>query len=153
MLTLNDDHEGLRKKLELLGYTGLRETDESLIQAFVAVQLTLQSFDLSKDAQGAVLDLLSTTGTEALKIAPEGEWRDFDYGNVQEGDFVRVKVDAYDSETGAKHNGLVGILESMRSGIATVRYLGLASNNKMRHPKEQLDSLKGVYNRIPTRKK
>lgn len=153
MLKLSDDHEGLRKKLELLGYTGLRETDESLIQAFVATQLTLQSFDLPEDAQRAILDLLSSTGTEALNSAPDGEWRDFDYGNVQEGDFVRVKPDAYDSDTGARHNGLVGILEGMNSGIATVRYLGLASSNKMRHPKEQLDSLKGVYNRIPTRKK
>ena len=149
MLSLSDDHDGLRAKLENVGYTGLRETDESLIQALVAVQLTLKSFDLPEDAQRAVLDLLTAKGTEALKSAPEGDWDDFDYGNVQEGDFVRVKPDAYDTKTGSRHNGLVGVLESMRNGIATVRYIGLATNSKMRHPKENLDSLKGVYNRIP----
>lgn len=152
MLSLTEDYDGLRAKLESIGYTGLRETDESLIQALVAIQLTLKSFDLPEDAQRAVLDLLSSAGTEALKSAPEGDWIEFDYGNVQEGDFVKVKPDAYDSKTGSRHNGLVGVLESMRNGIATVRYIGLAANSKMRHPKENLYSLKGVYNRIPKRK-
>ena len=153
MLKLSDNHDGLREKLESLGYTGLRETDESLIQALVAVHLTLQTFDLPKAAQEAVLDLLSGSGRQAIEESPafkEDDWVDFDYGNVKLRDFVRVKTDAYDSETGSRHNGLVGILLEMTRGICTVKYLGLAANNQIRHPMEKLDSVKGVYNRRPS---
>lgn len=153
MLKLSDNHDGLRDKLESIGYTGLRETDESVIQALVAVHLTLQTFDLPKAAQGAVLDLLSGSGRQALADAPafgEDDWISFDYGNVRIGDFVRIKTDAYDSETGMRHNGLVGVLLEMTRGICTVKYLGLAANNQARHPMEKLDSVKGVYNRRPS---
>lgn len=154
MLTLANDHLDLREKLESLGYSNLREDDESLVQALVAVYLTIESFNLSEETQGAVLSLLSATGQEALSRPPqfkEEQWQDFDYGNVKIGDFVRVKKDAYDSETGKRHNGLVGILKTMRAGVCTVEYIGLATNNVMRHPKENLDSLKVAYNRRPTK--
>lgn len=150
MLQLASDHENLRAKLVSLGYNGDHADDESVIQALVAVHLTLQSFELSKDAQGAVLDLLSTTERakiDAVPEFPEDAWQDFDYGNVKIMDFVRVKRDAYDSDTGVKHNGLVGILLHMRGGVCTVEYIGLASRNSQRHSMEKLDSLKAVYNR------
>ena len=153
MLQLATDHNELRSKLEAIGYSGLRETDESLIQALVAVHLTIESFDLSKDAQQAVLSFLSTIGQASLEVPAEikeAGWEDFNYGNVRFGDYVRVKKDAYDSDTGARHNGLVGILTGMRAGVCTVNYIGLATGNTMRHPKEKLDSLKGVYNRRPS---
>jgi len=89
-----------------------------------------------------------------LDSAPEvfdDSWADFDYGNVRFGDFVRVKTDAYDSASGARHNGLVGILAYMKGGQCSVNYIGLATGNTMKHPKEKLDSLKGVYNRRPTK--
>lgn len=154
MLSAANDHNGIRAKLESLGYTGLREDDESLIQALVAVHLTLQTFGLSEDAQGAVLDLLSTKGQDGMSEVPditEDSWQNFDYGNVKLLDFVRVKRDAYDSDSGARHNGLVGILTYMRSGQCTVDYIGLASGNTHRHPMEKLDSLKVVYNRRPSK--
>lgn len=154
MLEFSSDYSDLRKRLESLGYSGLREDDESLIQALVAVQLTLQSFDLSEAAQGAVLDLLSATGREALESTPifsEDSWQDFDYGNVKLWDYVRVKTDAYDSVTGSRHNGLVGILVYMSGGNCTVNYIGLATGNSQKHPMEKLDSLKSVYNRRPSK--
>lgn len=147
-----NNFEGLREKLESLGYTGLRETDESLIQALVAVHLTLETFELSEAARGAVMDLLSSNGRSAMESVPvfgEDAWQSFDYGNVKLGEFVRVKTDAYDSPTGAFHNGLVGILAFMNGGKCTVKYVGLASENSQPHPMEKLDSLKGGYNRRP----
>lgn len=153
MLQLANDHNDLRAKLESIGYTGLRETDESLIQALVAVHLTIESFDLSKDAQKAVLSFLSEVGQASLDIpaeVKEAGWEDFNYGNVRFGDHVRVKKDAYDSDTGSRHNGLVGILTDMRGGICTVKYYGLATGNTMRHPMDKLESIKGVYNRRPS---
>ena len=154
MLTEADDFENLRAKLVSLGYSGLREDDESLIQALVAVNLTLQSFELSEGAQGAVLDLLSASGREALEDTPvftEDAWQDFDYGNVKLWEFVRVKPDAYDSETGSRHNGLLGVLAYMSGGNCTVNYIGLATGNSQKHPMAKLDSLKGVYNRRPAK--
>jgi hypothetical protein len=153
LLTLANDFENLREKLVSLGYNGDHADDESLIQALVAVHLTLQTFELSEAARGAVLDLLSTTGRQAMHAAPdfkEDSWIDFDYGNVKLMSFVRVKRDAYDSNTGTKHNGLVGILTHMRGGVCTVDYIGLASGSNQRHPMEKLDSLKAVYNRRPS---
>lgn len=154
MLQLANDFDGLRAKLESLGYNGTHRDDESVIQALVAVRLTLETLKLSEDAQSAVLDLLSTHGRESMDGIPEiteDSWQDFDYGNVKLLELVRVKPDAYDSDTGAKHNSLVGILTSMRGGQCTVSYIGLASRSSHRHPKEKLDSLKGVYNRRPTK--
>lgn len=154
MLQQANDFDGLREKLESIGYTGLRKDDESLIQALVAVHLTLETLELSKAARGAVMDLLSTNGRDALASAPvfgEDAWRDFDYGNVTLGEFVRIKPDAYDSPTGSRHNGLVGILAHMNAGKCTVNYIGLASGTRHPHPMEKLDSLKGGYNRRPAK--
>lgn len=153
MLNIADDHDGLRAKLASLGYSGLRESDESLVQALVAVKLTLSTLELSQGAQEAVLDLLSADGRQALGATPlfeEDQWMSFDYGNVKIGDFVRVKPDAYDSESGSRHNGLVGILVHMNAGKCTVKYIGRASGNKQPHPMEKLDSIRGRYNRRPS---
>ena len=154
MLQKASDHNELRSKLESIGYTGLREDDESLIQALVAVHLTLETFELSEAARGAVMDLLSRNGRDALDSVPifgEDAWKSFDYGNVKLGEFVRIKPDAYDSPTGASHNGLVGILSHMRDRKCTVSYIGLASGNSQHHPMEKLDSLKEGYNRRPAK--
>lgn len=152
MLQPASDLDGLRSKLEALGYNGSHKDDESVIQALVAVRLTLETLDLSEAARGAVLDLLTDPEWEEFPVLTEDAWVDFDYGNVKIFSYVRVKSDAYDSDTGVKHNGLVGILTDMRGGQCTVKYLGLASRNSHRHPMNKLDSLKGVYNRIPSEK-
>jgi hypothetical protein len=141
MLTFADDHENLKAELATIGYDG----DSNLVQAILAVHVTLSSYQLSPEQQSVALDLLSSTGREALKSMPvfdENSWQDFDYGNVKISDFVRVKKDAYDSDTGSKHNGLVGVLKFMKSGHCSVEYIGLASGNTMKHPKERLESLK-----------
>jgi hypothetical protein len=144
MLTLAEDHANLRNELLALGY-GDSEEHQKVVQALLAVHLTLAHAGLTQDAQNTVLDLLTTEGRKALAVTPhytEQDWRDFDYGNVKLGDFVRVKKDAYDAPSGARHNGLVGILKFMKGGHCTVEYIGLAAGNSQKHPMSKLDSLK-----------
>lgn len=146
---LNYSDNEIRPKLEMIGYTN----SPRVVDAIAAVMMTLESHKLNTYEQDLVLDLISKDGREALAGVPdwdEDSWVDFDYGNVKQGEFVRVKPDAYDSESGARHNGLVGVLQYMKSRVCTVDYIGLASGNSQKHPMEKLQSLKGAYNRRPS---
>jgi hypothetical protein len=141
MLTPNEDHNNLRALLANIGHT-----DEKIVQAIVAVSLTLDSFDLTVEERQIVTDLVGRDGDQAIRDFPlfgEDAWMsEFDYGNDKVGAIVRVKPDAYDSPTGKLHNGLVGVLLSLSGYKADVSYIGLASGNQMRHPKENLQSLR-----------
>lgn len=152
MLTFSDD-DNLRTRMINLGYGGYRGDDKKVVDAIIAVHLILESYKLSATAQEIVFNLLSQNGRASLANTPvwdEEAWDEFDYGNVKTGEFVRVRPDAYDSETGSRHNGLVGVMTYMRGRVCTVNYIGLASYNSQKHPMEKLQSLKGVYNRRPS---
>jgi hypothetical protein len=153
MLNFTEEHDNLRSRMISLGYGGYRGDDKKVVDAIIAVHLTLESYKLSQSAQDIVFDLLSKNGRASLANTPDWDddsWIDFDYGNVKHGEFVRVKPDAYDSESGARHNGLVGVLQFMKSRVCTVDYIGLATGNSHKHPMEKLQSLKGAYNRRPS---
>lgn len=140
---LNPDE--LRKKLVQIGYDGSKPGDAKVVEALTAVFITLDEFALSDQEKTVVLELLRESAQEELSNTIEmadDKWEDFNYGNVKFGDFVRVKRDAYDSETGAKHNGLVGILTSMSAGRYLVTYIGTSSGKSIRHPMRMLESLK-----------
>jgi hypothetical protein len=141
MLSLNEDHNDLRALLANIGHT-----DDKIVKAAIAVSLTLDSFDLTVEERQIVTDLVGRDGDQAIRDFPlfgEDAWMDeFDYGNDKVGAIVRVKPDAYDSPTGQLHNGLVGVLLSLSGYKADVRYIGLATGNQMRHPKENLQSLR-----------
>lgn len=145
MLTFQTDIDNLRARLHGIGLGPEHRDGEKAADAIIAVLLTLSTFEMDDDTKTTVLNLISSHGLRSIKSTPffvEEDWKDFDYGNVKIGDFVRVKKDAYDSVTGAKHNGLVGVLKFMKSGQCSVDYIGLASGNTMKHPKERLESLK-----------
>jgi hypothetical protein len=146
MLTLNEDHNDLRALLANVGYDGSHAEDENIINAIVAVSLTLESIPLSKEAREIVIALSGWDVMDELSNLPlfgEDAWmKDFDYGNDKVGSIVRVKPDAYDSPSGARHNGLVGVLNSLSGHRAEVRYIGLGAGNSMKHSKENLQSLR-----------
>lgn len=153
MLAFTEEHDNIRSRMIALGYGDYRGDDKKAIDAIIAVHLTLESYKLSDTGQELVFNMLSKYGRESLKNTPDWDndsWQDFDYGNVKQGEFVRVKPDAYDSESGARHNGLVGVLQYMKSRVCTVDYIGLATGNSHKHPMEKLQSLKGAYNRRPS---
>lgn len=139
------NYEALKEKMVLIGYDGTRPKDKLMVEAMTAIAITLDNYDLSDEQKGVVLDLLSTHGQDKLNQLPdiqEDSWEEFNYGNVKPGHFVRVKRDAYDSDTGEVHNGLVGILRYMSAGRCLVDYIGLSAGKGMRHPMEKLESLK-----------
>lgn len=132
----------LAEKVASLGY------DSDIVGAVYSLGVALDRRELTPEQESIVLELFSVNGKEKLARFPDGvseaSWEDFNYGNVKIGDFVRVKKDAYDSETGSKHNGLVGILVHMRAGRCSVDYLGEESGRSMRHAMNSLESLRWV---------
>lgn len=146
MLNLNEDHKNLREILANIGYDGSHDEDEKIIEAIVEVSITLDRIKLSEEARKIVTDLVGREGDDAIRsVMTFGEeaWMDeFDYGNDGVGAYVRVKKDAYDSPTGSRHNGLVGVVTSLRGHRADVRYIGLATGSTMKHSKENLQSLR-----------
>jgi hypothetical protein len=119
---------------------------QDVVDAMVSLAAVLDRHGLTDEQKDLVYTLLSEAGRESLKELPEkvltGEWQDFDYGNVKIGDYVRVKIDAYDSPTGAPHNGRVGILKHMSHNRCTVQYVGTELGDAMKHPVQMLDSVR-----------
>lgn len=137
--------EYFSEKLESIGYKAGSNVHRAVSDALVAIE----QHKLSQDEYAAILDLLSEFGRDSLGHYPsfgDDLWQDFDYGNVIVGDYVRVRHDAYDSETGKHHNGLVGELLNVSGRRCSVRYIGLRGASKMYHPIGNLESLKhGVH--------
>lgn len=135
-------YKELENKLEALGHT------EKTVDAIVSAMASIDKYGLSEDEKHAVYSLLSNIGMEALESLPEavaaGEWVPFDYGNVQKGDYVRVKKDAYTAPSAVNHNGKVGRLANAYGGRFTLNYIGLDTGTGFPHPMEKLESLKRV---------
>lgn len=130
----------LRKKYRALGYP------KKVVEALVSLAVTLDRHKLSSEAQETVCNLFSEEGRQQLAELPEaviaGEWEPFNYGNVKLGDYVRIRPGSYDSPTGKRHNGLVGRLKHMSGHRCLVAYVGERFGDTMRHPMENLDSLR-----------
>lgn len=136
------NYHDLSRRITAAGYSGL------VHHAIISVAVALDRFDLSEEERSVVLDFISSTGREQLDALParllDAEWEDFNYGNVNEGDYVRVKKDAYDSEKGKLHNGLVGIVVSGSARRYLVHYLGEHVGKSIYHPESSLESLRRV---------
>lgn len=134
------DYAELQRHYESIGYGG------DIVSALVSVAVVLDKYDLSDHDRDVVCNLLSEAGRGKLSQLPEkvvtGAWEPFNYGNVRIGDYVRVRPGSYDSDTGKLHNGLVGKLLHMASRQCIVDYLGEAAGRQIRHPMENLDSLR-----------
>lgn len=132
----------LSERIRAAGYDG------PVHDAVVSLAVTLDKFDLTDEQKALVFEFVSKSGREKLAALPEhlleGQWENFNYGNVKIGDYVRVKSSAYDSETGSKHNGLVGILTHASGGRFFVEYLGDQVGTQMHHPEMSLESLRWV---------
>lgn len=134
------DYRSLRKRYEAIGYAGI------VTEALVSVAITLDKYDLTDHERDVIYTLMSEVGRERLEqlhdAVLDGDWEPFNYGNVRIGDYVRVKPDAYDSPTGIPHNGLVGKLAYMAGHRCQVKYLGEETGSTMRHPMDNLESLR-----------
>lgn len=139
------DFDDLSKKLELAGYDPKGE----VVKTILNLAYTLDASGLSESDRSIVLQLFSSKGLEQLqnlsgRIPSSYKWSEFEIGNTREGDVVRVRLDAYTTDTGMKHNGLVGVIESVYAGRVTVRYYGRYADIPQIHPREKLEILKKV---------
>ena len=131
----------LSEKLKSLGFS----PGSNIYSAIMDVSATISMHKLSKEDTNTVLNLVGGSNLHEIDNYPmysNDSWVDFDYGNVRVGDYIRVKPDSYDSDTGAKHNGRVGLLVNISARRCTVRYLGIHHISTMQHPIGNLQSLK-----------
>lgn len=137
------DYEQFLKSLADAGY----EKESDVAKAIMHLAYTLDASGLSESDRSIVLQLFSGKGLEQLQNfsgdLPESyRWSEFEIGNTKVGDVVRVGLDAYDTEKGRPHNGLVGVIESVYGGRVEVRYLGRYADLPQTHPRENLEILK-----------
>lgn len=139
------DFDMLSKNLEEAGYV----PDSEITKTILNLAYTLEASGLSESDRSIVLQLFSSKGLEQLqnlsgRIPSSYKWSAFEIGNTREGDVVRVRLDAYSTDSGMKHNGLVGVIESVYAGRVTVRYYGRYADIPQTHPRELLEILKKV---------
>jgi hypothetical protein len=139
------DYDDLEERITQLGFN----KDTPVFKSIAKLAAVLDQDELSDTEREIVLTLFSSKGLEQVNNLPKEvlsktKWIPFDYGNVKIGDFVRVRFDAYDSDTGVKHNNRLGILVSMAAWRCKVQYIGIPGAELMPHPMEKLESLQKV---------
>lgn len=99
--------------------------------------------NITDEERNIISQLLGGSGySEISSISVPNRWMEFDYGNVKTGAIVKVKEDAYSSETGQLHNGRVGFVLDISGRRCLVRYAGTRGKSEMRHPIDKLLSPK-----------
>lgn len=129
--------------LESITNSGVEEGSD-LYNALSDAYIALAFWNLDPISMDRALNLISEYGLSDLErtpIIPEDSWVEFDYGNVKIGEYVMVAKDAYDSITGMKHNGRLGVLIGMSGHRGTVRYIAEKEHSEMRHPMDKLRSI------------
>jgi hypothetical protein len=139
------DYDDLKERLITSGYL----EDSEVYTTVLKLAAVLDREEISDLNRELVLQVFSKTALEQLNDLPleflsKNKWKVFDYGNVKKGDFVRVRYDAYDSETGQKHNGRLGILVDMKAWRCKVKYIGMPTEESMTHPMDNLESIQKV---------
>lgn len=139
------DQDDLKERLSMAGYP----EDSEISRAVTKLAFVLDNEDLSDVHKELVLSLFNKTTLDQINALPleflsKNKWGPFDYGNVKKGEYVRVRYDAYDAETGQKHNGRLGILLDMKAWRCKVQYIGMSNEELMTHPMDNLESIKKV---------
>lgn len=139
------NYEQLLQSLVDVGYDG----ESDIAKAIKNLAYTLDASGLPESERSIVLQLFSPQGLGQLqgysgKLPESYKWSEFEIGNTKVGHVVRVRLDAYSTTSGATHNGLVGIIESVYAGRVEVRYVGRYADLPQTHPREKLEILKKV---------
>lgn len=106
--------------------------------------LSILSYNsITEEERNIISQLLGDFGySEISNISIPSRWMEFDYGNIKAGAVVKVKEDAYSSETGQLHNGRVGFVLDISGRRCLIRYAGTLGKAEMRHPIDKLLSPK-----------
>ncbi len=139
------DYDDLKERLILAGFSEGSE----VFKAVNNLAIVLDNEEISETHRELVLEVFSKTALEQISSLPkeflsQNKWMVFDYGNVKKGDYVRVRLNAYDSPIGVKHNGRLGILIDMKAWRCKVQYIGMPQVETMVHPMDNLESIRKV---------
>ena len=87
-------------------------------KAVLTLLKTWEEIDVSEEQSKQILDIFSQIGLghSLVTINTEEVWVDSQRGQVNVGDIVRVRHDAFSDSTGQIHNGRRGIVAAVRSG-------------------------------------
>lgn len=139
------DYDDLKERLVIAGF----KEDSEVFRAVCNLAIVLDNEEISDTSREVALEVFSKTALNQINSLPKdflskNKWMIFDYGNVKKGDYVRVRFDAYDSKTGAKHNGRLGILIDMKAWRCKVQYIGMPQVETMVHPMDNLESIRKI---------
>lgn len=137
------DYSRLDTVLLSLGYTDEHPEGALVRRGVLDVFHAIDALEAPENARKVIGDLVTSfvRGDVNEGIA-RGHWEPFYLGDVELGAVVRVKSDAYSSETGAVHNGLVGYFTSAYGRRCTIRYIGRNDVVDYVHPPDKLEVLK-----------
>lgn len=140
------DYSAIFRELEKAGYFTDGDYGTTVSDAIFKLFATLDSSELEPADRIAVGHLFSTLVTSDFHLGNEtderSEWKQFYLGSVRPGEVVRIKKDAYDSPSGMRHNGLVGVFTSARAGRCMVNYYGRRDGKSHEHAPDNLEVLK-----------
>lgn len=135
------NYSELEKALDNLGYG-----DSAVKKAVTEVFYVLDANELNVDERRMVSQLVNSMVEKRLIVEStsqlDGVWHPFRLGETRKGAIVRVMKDAYDTDGGKLHNGLVGYLVDIRSGRCIIQYLGRNDGVGHYHPPQKIEVLK-----------
>jgi hypothetical protein len=135
------DYSFVQRELENAGY----RSEDGITAAVEALFATLDGaeLDLLKRRAAAQLftSLVEKDGSLGTKAGPRSQWKQFYLGTFPYGSTVRVRTDAYETPSGARHNGLTGIFVSAHAGRAFVQYHGRKDGSGHEHHPSKLEVL------------
>lgn len=137
------DYGFVERELEKAGYTD--ERGEHVADSVTALFAVLDGRGLDLSDRKAVAQLFASLvakdGSLGNKAGPRSVWKQFYLGTFPYRTTVRVKLDAYDTPGGQRHNGLTGEFASARAGRVLVQYHGRHDGSGHEHAPDKLEVL------------
>lgn len=140
------DPDWAENQLRDAGYTDRHQDAIDVRESTMLLILQFNSLDTDPANKIKVLELFAklSQGHELVGrnvMTPDARWREFNLGDVHPGSTVRVRADAYEGDTGARHNGMVGRLVAARGGEGIVQYHNSTEGAGHRHRPDKLEVL------------
>lgn len=136
------NYEWVDKELDARGYAADGEWTAKIRKAIIELLNTLDAQSLpysDRETVSSVVRDLVVNGPAASK-EKVSKWENFRVGEHRPGATVRVRQGAYEG-SGAKHNGLTGVVTAIRGGRVLVQYLGRTDGIGHSHHPDLLEVL------------
>lgn len=138
MTTTN--YEWAESELNKLGYAEAGGWTSKIRTGILELLHTLDAQDLSPEDRIVVSDVFHHLVTDTPKTEKEAKWVPFELGLHIPGATARIRPESY-TGTGAKHNGLVGVIVAIRGGRVLVQYSGRTDGVGHAHHPDKVEVL------------